>query len=304
MDEHRTADTAVNAYPHVVRYVQETPWAIMPDVLATISELLELRASGARLSKAEINDRLAAAPQRQPRASAGAVAVISVMGVISYRASLMGDVSGMASVEALRTRFRQALNDEQVSSILLQYDSPGGVTDGIPEMAQEIREARGQKPIVAVADVMAASAAYWLAVSADELVVTPSGQVGSIGVYGAHNDRSGLQEKLGVKTTLISAGKYKVEGHPFGPLDDDAREAIQARVDEMYEMFVDGVARGRGVKASAVRAGFGQGRILGAKAAVAEGMADRVETFDATLARLQRGRRPRPRATSVRRASF
>ncbi|MCC7371633.1 MAG: S49 family peptidase, partial [Chloroflexi bacterium] len=135
-----------------------------------------------------------------------------------------------------------------------------------------------------------ASAAYWIASSADEIVVTPSGEVGSIGVFTAHEDISAALEAEGVTVTLISAGKYKTEGNPFEPLSEEARGAIQARVDDYYSMFVRAVARGRGVKPADVRGGFGQGRVVGADEAVRLGMADRVGTMAQTVERLA-GRR-------------
>jgi signal peptide peptidase SppA len=159
----------------------------------------------------------------------------------------------------------------------------------VPELASEIMAARGSKPIIAQANPMAASGAYWIASACDELVVTPSGDVGSIGVYTAHQDVSALQEKMGVKTTLVSAGEYKVERNPFQPLSDDAQAEMQARVDTIYESFVQAVADGRGVDAETVTNDFGKGRMMLAAQAVKAGMADSVGTFDETLARLQAG---------------
>ena len=297
-------------YPHVVRYVRDTPWAVQPQVLATITELLAFRAGGGRLTRTEIEARLgvsAAAPGnggQVGRASAGAVAVIPLHGVVVPRAGMFDDVSGLTSLDRFGARFREAMNDERVGSILLHIDSPGGVVDGVPEMAAEIMDARGVKPVVAIADAMAASAAYWIAVAADELVVTPSGEVGSIGVFSSHVDWSGFEEMQGIKTTLIAAGKYKVEANPFEPLSDDARAAIQARVDDYYGMFVKGVATARGRKASEVRGGFGEGRVVGARDAVAMGMADRVADFRQTVTAMASGRRQTRRRAASRRFAF
>jgi capsid assembly protease len=89
-----------------------------------------------------------------------------------------------------------------------------------------------------------------------------------------------------VKVSMVSAGKFKTEGNPYEPLNDDARAALQAKVNAFYEMFVKAVAKGRGVAQAGVKGGFGQGRMLLAQDAVEEGMADRVATLDQTLARL------------------
>ena len=151
---------------------------------------------------------------------------------------------------------------------------------------------------MAVANHLAASAAYWIATAADELVVSPSAEVGSIGVFAAHEDMSAALEKEGVKVSLISEGKYKTEANPYEPLSEEARAAVQSRVSEYYDAFVKAVARNRGVKAADVRGGFGEGRTVGARQAVQLGMADRVATLDETIARLQKGA-PRGRAASA-----
>lgn len=160
--------------------------------------------------------------------------------------------------------------------------------DQIPELAAELREARKTKPIVSVANVDAASAAYWLGSQASEFYVTPSGQVGSVGVFSAHEDISALTEMEGRKISLVSAGKYKVEGNPFEPLGEEAREEIQRVVDHYYDLFLGEIGKGRNVSKDAVRKGFGQGRMVLAKEAVAEGMVDDIATFDQALSRAMR----------------
>jgi ClpP class serine protease len=146
----------------------------------------------------------------------------------------------------------------------------------VPELADEIYAARSQKPITAFVDTMAASAAYWLASQATEVIITPSGRVGSIGVFGLHMDHSQELAKAGIFPTFIQAGKYKTEANPLQPLSDDAKAAWQARVEAMYGVFVRDVARGRGVTADAVRSEFGEGRMVDAKDAVTKGMADQI----------------------------
>jgi capsid assembly protease len=225
----------------------------------------------------------AASARDRPQAGAG-VAVLPVLGTISHRMGMFSASSGGTSTEALTREFRSLLADSSVSAIVLDVDSPGGSADGIDELATEIFKARGKKPITAVANTLMASAAYWLAASADEIVVSPSAEVGSIGVLAAHEDRSALMEKLGVKVSLVSAGKYKTEGNPFEPLSDEARANIQKRVDEAYGRFVRAVARGRSVPVDTVRNGFGEGRVVSAREAVRLGMADRVATIDEVIA--------------------
>jgi signal peptide peptidase SppA len=174
-----------------------------------------------------------------------------------------------------------------VSAIIIDIDSTGGLIDLVPETAAEVRAARGNgKQIVAIANTMAGSAAYWIAAQADEMVVTPSGQVGSIGVYTIHEDVSKLEERIGIKTTVISAGRFKAEGSPWEPLSRGAQQALQSNVDDLYALFVQDVAAGRGVKTAAVTAGYGEGRMVLAAQALPLKMVDRVETIEQTIIRL------------------
>lgn len=292
MSEDETMPVA-GRYSSVLRYVRETPWAILPETLAVITDLLRYRAGGDRLSRAEIAERIGphAATKGIGAARAGSVAVIPLQGVIVHRADMFSDVSGAASLDKFQARFREAMADPGVGSIIINIDSPGGTVAGVMEMAAEVLAARDTKRIIAVADTLAASAAYWIASAAGEIVVAPSGEVGSIGVIAAHEDLSAALEQQGIKVTLVSAGKYKAEASPLAALGEEARAAIQARVDEFYGAFIAAVAKGRGATPAAVRGGFGEGRVVGAAEAIKTGMADRIGTLDETLARLL-GRKP------------
>lgn len=276
-------------YPHVARLVAETPWAIIPERLTAIVEMLAVRAEGGRFSEDELAARIGAGPAAKRPYSQGAVAVIPVYGVLAPRANMLVQSSGGTSLTGLQTAIAEAVSDPQVDAIMLEIDSPGGSTDLVAETAQMVRQARQRKPVWAVANTLAASAAYWIGSQADELVVTPSGEVGSIGVFAAHQDISGMQEMAGIRTTIVRAGRHKADLHPFAPLSDEARAALQGRVDEFHAMFTRDVARGRRVSVATVREGFGQGRVVTASQAVAEGMVDRVETFEQALDRLARG---------------
>jgi len=100
------------------------------------------------------------------------------------------------------------------------------------------------------------------------LVASPSAEIGSIGVMALHEDITGMADQLGVKVTLITAGKYKAVGSEFEPLTEETEGLIQGLVDDIYGRFVASVARGRGVSVGDVKDGFGQGFIVGAKEAV------------------------------------
>jgi signal peptide peptidase SppA len=274
-------------------------WAIRPDALPRI---VEAHRNGRALAAALGAAATARAARRDATQHAGGgVAVIPLTGVITPRDSFLSLLFGGGSggLQGFRDDFRTALGSPDVGSIVLDIDSPGGLIDLVPETAAEIRAARGDKPIIAVANTQAASAAYWLASQADELVVTPSGDVGSVGVYMLHEDWSGFNEKQGIAPTYISAGRYKTEGNPDAALSDDAQKAWQQEVNDLYSMFVEAVAAGRDVSASTVRDGYGEGRTLLADRALNAGMVDRIATLETVVGEQLGGRSTRAGASAL-----
>lgn len=225
-------------------------------------------------------DELAVEESRKPSMPkvAGTVAVMPLYGMLTQRGDWWG-----TSTDAFGRAFSAAMASDNIAGIVIDIDSPGGTVPGTQMLADKIFEARGKKPVVAIANSLAASAAYWIGTAAEKFVVAPQGDVGSIGVWSAHEDLSKFYEDMGVKITTVSAGRFKLEGHPWGPLDDEARGEMQRRVDASYEEFIQAVARHRGVRTPAVRNGFGQGRSLQAKDAEAEGMVDGVMSLDDVL---------------------
>lgn len=276
--------------PAVRKAMQAKPWAIQQEKLEAMLEILTVHASGGlaadelrETARAQYGDRSRPLSSK----SGGGIQVLPLYGIISHRMDLMTEMSGGTSTQRFSDQFDAAMTDPSVAAIVLDVDSPGGSVDGTPELAKQIYDARGKgKRIVAVVDTLDASAAYWISSAADEIVTTPSGIVGSIGVFMVHLDESGMDEQLGLKYTLISAGKHKVDGNQYEPLSDDARAALQEQVDEYYGMFTAAVAKHRGVSASRIQNGYGQGRVLTAAQALAAGMVDRIETLEETLTRL------------------
>ncbi|CAJ7358591.1 peptidase S49 [Burkholderia pseudomallei] len=272
-----------------------TPWAILPERMNAICSVIA-RLAAERDAQPEVMEQVRADAaqvearrgEATARAGSGAIAVLPFYGISAQRTSPMEDVSGtgMMSIQRYTQAFRAALADDSVGGILMDVDSPGGSVYGVMELANEIYQARSQKPVFAVANSLAASAAYWIASSASEFYVTPGGEVGSIGVFAAHQNLAKALEKEGVETTLVSAGKFKTEGNPFGPLTDEARAAMQSRIDAYYGAFTRGVAKNRGVDVATVREGMGEGRVLSASAAKSENMVDGVATFDDVVRKL------------------
>jgi signal peptide peptidase SppA len=267
-------------------------------MLATIAEVLARRAAGQQLSAEELQAALTKR-DRLPQPTQGGVAVIPVHGVIVPRATMFSDVSGMTSVDSLRSALNEAMQTEGVETIVLDVDSPGGSVAGITEFARDVMRARTKKPIVAVAQYTMASAAYQIASAATEIVASPSSYVGSIGVYAIHDDLSKAMDEFGVKRTYIYAGKFKVDGNPSEALSETAREHMQASVNVAYERFVSDVSRGRGVSVDTVKKDFGQGRCLTSNDALAAGMVDKIATLDETIARIMSGQKPSRSAAAL-----
>ncbi|PMS19190.1 peptidase S49 [Trinickia dabaoshanensis] len=263
------------------------PWAIVPNRLQFVRAALEASAAGHGLDSTPHARIYGAISARNCRPTGnGAIAVLPLYGVLAQRTDARGEALGFVSLWRFTQAFRAALADDSVGGILLDIDSPGGSVYGVAEVAEEICRARERKPIFAIANSLAAAGAYWLASAASEVYVTSGGEVGSIGIVAAHQNLSRSLERAGISTTLIKAGNYKTESSPFAPLNADARQHIQSRVNEYHRMFVDAVAKHRGVTASMVHQGYGQGRVLDAQTAKHEGMVDGVTTLDEVVRRL------------------
>jgi len=288
---------------HFLAECLTTPWALQRERLSAYAAILARRYAGQVKAGEDATTHpenrgadVQAATQRTGNARTGSIAVVPVLGPITQRASMMSLCDGGTSTQAISKALREANADESIGAILLDIDSPGGSVYGVAELAAEIRASA--KPVTAIANSLAASAAYWIGTAAAEFYVTPGGEVGSIGVWMAHEDWSKALAEQGVGVTLISAGKFKVEGNPYGPLDADAQAFMQSRVDDYYGAFTRDVAKGRRVSVDAVRGGMGQGRVLGATQAVDEKMVDGVMTFDAVISQMQRAMRARSQPAS------
>lgn len=251
-----------------------TRWAILP------SKLQELQAVAERWAAGEDVSTYGAAMDRQQATAPQGVAILPLRGSIFPRANMMTAMSGATSAEMWRKQFDALIDDPAVGAIVIDVDSPGGAVSGIEETANAVYAARGSKPVVAVANYLAASAAYWIATAADELVVSPSAEVGSIGVFTIHEDWSKALEADGIDVTIVKAGRHKAEGNPYQPLGEETQAYIQSMVDDVYATFVGAVARHRAVETGRVMREFGEGRVVGAHEAVRRGMADRVATLD------------------------
>jgi len=208
------------------------------------------------------------------------VAIVSVLDTLVNRGAWLDSRSGLTSYEGVAAEIRDAAADPEINAILLDVSSPGGEAAGMSGVAELIRSVRQIKPVIAFVNDMAASAAYGIASAANEIVVSPTSMLGSIGVVMLHADRSGELAAQGIKPTLIFAGSHKVDGNPFEPLSDAVRADLQASVDAHYDQFLDVVASGRGDRLPAEAARATEARTFIGADAVFHGLADRMATFD------------------------
>lgn len=275
-------------YHRILAEVAQTPLALAPWKIAQLQEFFLAKFNGVKFSREEIEAKIAPQTTRAVARREGAVAVLPIRGAIAQRINTMDDISGGGgtSTEIFSKLFNAALSDDAVKAIVLDVDSPGGSVYGVPELAAEIFQARKRKPIYGAINSLAASAAYWLVSQAEEIVVTPGGEAGSIGVYTIHFDESEAWKAAGVVPTVVKAGENKIAANPFGPLTEEAKAKIQGDVDTYYSMFLGAVANGRKISRAEVMKGFGQGDTFTAQELVSRGMADKVETLSGLLERL------------------
>lgn len=275
---------------HIATRVFNTPLAIAPQKLETIISVIGTRLPEA--FRADSDDTSDGEPidireqaEAEPLNLEGTVAVIPVHGTLVQRNLGLDALSGMTSYQELGARLQAALEDGSVDAILLDVDSPGGECNGLFEFAERIYEGRNVKPIVAISNEQAFSAAYAIASAASKVYVTKTSNVGSIGVIATHVDQSKADEKAGLKYTHIFAGKKKADFSSHKPLSQRASTELQADVDALYQIFVSTVARNRGISSSAV-SGTEAGLYMG-KSAVVAGLADEVISLSELSGKIQ-----------------
>jgi capsid assembly protease len=278
--------------------VINAPWAITPEMLGEIHAIYDRHMRGDKIDLESLSAQTGISFDTSPKGYTveDGVAVLPIDGVIAKRMNLMTKISGGVSSELIGKDFAAALADRSVQAIVLAIDSPGGTVDGTPELADQIYQARGTKPIVAVTDGMMASAAYWIGSAADQVYISSEvALTGSIGVVTKHVDKSAAEAKRGIKTTEIFAGQYKRIASQYEPLTTEGRAYIQEAVDHAYGVFVDAVARNRGASIDTVLSQMADGRTFHGSQAVAAGLVDGVATLPAAIAQARElARKPQP----------
>lgn len=279
-------------YHRVASKFFNRPLLLTPAIAETISTFLLSRIGGKRGPRAmefdPFDDDEDPAPTPAYTLAAGGAGVIRMVGEFVNRGAWMGASSGLISYEGVKSQLALALSDPRVSAIVLDLESPGGEATGAFEAAAAVRDANAIKPVVAVVNGIACSAAYAIASGAARIITLPTGFAGSIGVIMMHLDISKYLDGEGIKPTLIFAGAHKADGNPFEPLPVDVRAELQAEIDAFYDLFVATVALGRaGLSDQAIR--DTQARAYMGQAAVDVGLCDAVGTLDMVLAELSSG---------------
>ena len=254
-------------------FLAKQPWAIQPDMLETIISIANrdnesIEAVEAKLGRPLQNTR--AVTMR------GDVAIIPVVGPIFRYANLFTEISGATSLAELAIDFNRAAEDPAVNTIILSLDSPGGMAAGISEFADQIKNS--SKKVIAYVDNMAASAAYWIASAASEIVISKTAMVGSVGAVVGIDTRKDLNT-----VEIVSSQSPKKRPDVT---TDEGRKQIQERIDALAQVFIDDVANNRSVSVETVLADFGQGDLRLGEEAVKLGMADRVSTLETVIAGL------------------
>lgn len=305
-------------YPAILAAIYNTPHCILPEKLQEIAAFAEAIADGRASQPLEVDQPALAcyaaadggeqaSADRFSAAAAGDafVAVLPLFGTMHQHGSLEMRYSGGTSTESFGRQLAALDANPAVKTIVLETHSPGGQVFGTQELGDLIFAARqrNETRIVTAVNSMAASAALWAATAAHEVVVTPGGCMGSVGVCYAHVDVSGAEKKAGVKTTLLATPAQKIAGNEFEPLADDVRAEILGRQEKTLGRFVAALARHRGVDEQHVRTKFGGGDMLRADEAVAAGLADRIAPFREVMAAEIERLRTTPRSGGNTRAN-
>jgi signal peptide peptidase SppA len=233
------------------------------------------------------------------------IAILPVLGTLVRRSSYLGAASGLTSYHDIEAQACQAFADPMVKAVLLEIDSSGGEASGVFDLAQRLRQLAqtSGKPLWAIADEAALSAAYAIACAADRLWLTRTAEVGSIGVVAVHVDESVADAKAGMTYTFLHAGAHKVDGHPHAPLPAPVAADIQADIDQLHEQFISLVAVFRRLTVEAIR--DTEARVYRGEAALQAGLADQIGTRSEAITALQRklamsaGRSLRNKATAL-----
>jgi signal peptide peptidase SppA len=267
----------------------DRPLELLPGKAEEIAEFLRLQVAGGAVDRAVVERLREENEERRNHRFLvrDGVAVLQINGVIQQRMGRFSSFSGGTSAEQIGRDFAEAIADDSIGAIVLDCDSPGGSVHGPAVAGDLIYRARGIKPVVAVANELAASAAYKIASAADEIVLTETAAVGSIGTRAMLLDQTAADAKRGLQWTSIKDGEFKDAGDPRVPLTDRARAVLQGEIDTYAGLFRAAVARNRAMDLGRV-AELADGRVWIGRQAIEAGLADRIGTLESVVAELSR----------------
>lgn len=263
----------------ILEMAMSAPWAMLPEA---VEQVLEIAARENNPTPEALEAYRAARADNGERLSVrGNVGILYAKGPMFKHANLMTAYSGATSYDVLRRDLQLALDTPAIEAILLRIDSPGGDVSGCDELAAAIYASRGKKPITAFVSGMACSAAYWIAAAADRIVVSDVAVIGSIGVVLGITDRKKADERSGI--SRIEFVSSQSPGKRPDVETDEGKARVQKLVDDLGDVFVDAVAKYRGVSKATVISEFGQGGVEIGANAVKRKMVDEVGQFEATF---------------------
>jgi signal peptide peptidase SppA len=258
------------------------PWAITETAMQTILTI----AARENESPEAIASKLGRELQNTYNATErDGVAILPVTGPLFRYANIFTSISGATSYELIAKDFRTALDNPQIKAIILDIDSPGGEVNGVSELSSMIYEARGKKPILAYASGDAASGAYWIASAADEIIVSETSALGSIGVVGMYRADDENNKTIEIVSSQSPHKRLDVSS-------DEGRLRLQTRIDSMADVFIRSIARHRNIDASRVLSDYGGGDVMIGQQAVRAGLADRIGSLDNLIQELSATKAP------------
>jgi len=268
-------------YPYLASMVFNTPLLATPALLEAVQRALMPRLigaseNGASPDPAMVDPRYTDYDQQTVEMrTTGGVTVIPVHGITTTRRGMIdANCMEVVSYEKLSSLLDAALNSDRVEHIVLDMNTPGGAAVGCFDFAERIYNARGIKPISAIVNYAAYSAGYMIASACDEIIVSTTSGVGSIGVIAAHVDLSKALDNDGLKITTFYRGDHKNDLSPYEPLTDTAAATLNAELDALYELFVESTARNRNISTAKVRAT--QAGLFRGEKAITAGLADKL----------------------------
>lgn len=228
-------------YPLIWSRLSSEPWAGTPESLHAVVSVLQSAELGE--PRAAIAGPIGGVQYAPVREQSGGLAVIPVSGIIGKHLSRMEQSCGGCSLDVVSEQLAEAEERSDIQRVILHIDSPGGAVTGVPELAEQIAGMRTRT--VAFVDSMAASAGYYLAAAADEIIVTRSAILGSIGVRSVIVDSSRMADGLGITVHVIDTGAHKSTGQPGAPVSEEQLAWVRERVDAAFSEFSGFVQRRR-----------------------------------------------------------